>query len=316
MEIRHAWPQARHRLGVSSQPFQPLPSPRIPMTDKPPETRRPWDKSGRKPYGAHGGKPWTKHRPQRPAAPPEPIDDDTVRLFGAHAVEAALANDARVIKKLALTENGERRLAELIAKRGITVERVLPKELDRILGADTVHQGMMLETGHLPEPELAELAERAVTGGPLILFDQITDPHNGGAILRSAAAFGAAGIVMTRRHSPPLNGTLAKSASGALELVPIALVQNLARAMDELKGMGVKLIGLDGSAADTLEDEVFTGTIGLVLGAEGKGLRQLTAENCDRLVRIATSDTLASLNVSNAAAISLHWIATARARAR
>src|SRR6185503_7598665 len=158
-------------------------------------------------------------------------------IFGIHAVEAALANPRRTIAKLYLTDNAERRLQQALSTRRLAHERVLPKDLDRRLGPDTVHQGALLETAPLPEPSLADLAE--VGGGrPIVLLDQVTDPHNVGAILRSAAVFGAAGLVMTRRHSPPLSGALAKSASGALEQVPVALVQNLARALAELKEVG------------------------------------------------------------------------------
>ena len=252
-------------------------------------------------FKAGGGRP---HRPQRA---PEPVEDDgIVRLFGVHPVEAALRNPDRVVLRLKATDNAANRLAEAIAARGLTPETVTPRDLDRLLGPDTVHQGLLLETEPLPEPELEDLAEAAATGGPLIMLDQVTDPHNAGAILRSAAAFGASGVITTRRHSPPLNGTLAKSASGALELVKIAQVQNLARAMSDLRDAGVTILGLDGTATAAIEDEPFTGAVAIVLGAEGKGLRQLTADSCDRLVKIATADDLRSLNVSNAAAVALH----------
>lgn len=226
-------------------------------------------------------------------------------IFGIHAVEAALRNEARALDRLLLTENAANRLADAIAARGVTPEPVSPRDLDRRLGADTVHQGALLETQALEEPDLADLVERA-EGRPLILLDQVTDPHNVGAILRSAAVFGAAGLIMTRRHSPPLDGTLAKSASGALELVPISLVTNLARAIADLKDLGMQVIGLDGDGEETLEDIDWPTQSALVLGAEGKGLRQLTRESCDRVCRISTDGVLGSLNVSNAAAVALH----------
>lgn len=236
-----------------------------------------------------------------------PDDNGPLRLFGIHAVEAALDNPARPVLKLMLTENGERRLASALERRKATVERVSPRDLDRLLGPDTVHQGVLLETEALPEPELQELAERAVSQGPIIVLDQVTDPHNVGAVLRSAAAFGAAGLVMTRRNSPPLGGALAKSASGALELMPVVLAQNLARTLLELKEQGFTVLGLDGEAEASVERETFEGAVALVLGAEGKGLRQLTKETCDRLVAISTRGPLGSLNVSNAAAVALHF---------
>jgi 23S rRNA (guanosine2251-2'-O)-methyltransferase len=247
--------------------------------------------------GPKGGGSGFHKRPHGPPRSSEPAEDDgLVRLFGFHPVEAALRNPDRVLLRLLATENAAHRLADPIAARGLTPENVSPRDLDRLLGADTVHQGLLLETEPLPEPDLEDLAEAAATGGPLILLDQVTDPHN----------VGASGVITTRRHSPPLNGTLAKSASGALELVKIAQVQNLARAMTDLREAGVTILGLDGTATGNIEDELFTGPVAIVLGAEGKGLRQLTAESCDRLVKIATADDLRSLNVSNAAAVALH----------
>jgi 23S rRNA (guanosine2251-2'-O)-methyltransferase len=227
-----------------------------------------------------------------------------------HAVEAALGNPNRVIRRLCLTDNAERRLHTALAARQLPHERVLPKDLDRRLGPDTVHQGALAEAEPLREPTLAELAGAA--GRPLLVLDHVTDPHNVGAILRSAAVFGAAGLIMTRRHSPPLDSVLAKSASGALEHVPVALVQNLSRALAELKEAGLAVIGFDGGAADRLEEAALPERIALVLGAEGKGLRQLTRDSCDRLMRISTDGAFASLNVSNAAAVALHWAAAAR----
>jgi 23S rRNA (guanosine2251-2'-O)-methyltransferase len=232
-------------------------------------------------------------------------------IFGIHAVEAVLGNPQRRIRRLYLTDNAERRLQATLAGRQIERERVLPRDLERRLGPEAVHQGALVETEPLPEPELEALVAGA-GGRPLLVLDQITDPHNVGAILRSAAVLGASGLVMTRRHSPPLDGALAKSASGALEHVPVTLVQNLAKAIADLRELGVTVIGLDAEATESLEEMAWPAGVALVLGAEGKGLRQLTRESCDRLARISTDGPLASLNVSNAAAIALHWAAVHR----
>ena len=260
----------------------------------------------------HPPKP-RQHRPHQGSRPPHaPAGEGGPPLiFGIHAVEAALANPSRAVAKLYLTDNAERRLQEALANRRMAHERVLPKDLDRRLGADTVHQGALVEVEPLPEPSLAELVARG-EGRPIIALDQVTDPHNVGAILRSGAAFGAAGLVMTRRHSPPLDGALAKAASGALEHVPVALVQNLARALAELKELGCLVVGLDDDATDAIETLDWPAHAVLVLGAEGRGLRQLTRDSCDRLARIATEGAIASLNVSNAAAVALHLAAMQR----
>jgi 23S rRNA (guanosine2251-2'-O)-methyltransferase len=236
---------------------------------------------------------------------------DCLLIFGIHAVEAALANPRRIIRKVVLSGNAERRLQRSLTARQIVHERVLPKDLDRRLGHDTVHQGALIEAEPLPEPTLAGLTEQ-MADRPLLVLDQVTDPHNVGAILRSAAVFGAAGLIMTRRHSPPLDGALAKAASGALEHVPVALVQNLARALGDLKQLGVMLIGLDGTASEHLDHAPRTDRVALILGAEGRGLRELTRTSCDRLYRIATEGPLNSLNVSNAAAVALFWTALQR----
>lgn len=257
------------------------------------------------------GPPWPRRKPAgttgyTPPKPPPELPEGRVRIFGYHAVGAVLDNPARHIERVLATENAEHRLQARIAARGLTAERVMPRDLDRLLGPDTVHQGIALEVDDLPEPDIDALARQAAPGRPLLLLDQVTDPHNVGAILRSAAAFGACGLVMTRRHSPQLSGALAKAASGALELVPVCRVQNLARTMTDLQEAGVTLIGLDSEAEQTLEDMSWPSAPGLVLGAEGRGLRQLTRESCDRLCRIDTASMLASLNVSNAAAVALH----------
>ena len=218
-------------------------------------------------------------------------------------MEAALANPRRPLVKLLATENAAQRLGPLLAKRGLKPEPTTPKDLDRLLGADAVHQGVMLEAGALPFVTLDDVD----ANGILLVLDQVTDPQNVGAALRSAAAFGAAGLVMTERHSPPLHGVLAKAASGALDIVPVILVKNLAQALSELGERGVLRVGLAEEANEALEAAPLTRPLALVLGAEGKGLRQLTREHCDRLCRISTTSALASLNVSNAAAVALHW---------
>jgi 23S rRNA (guanosine2251-2'-O)-methyltransferase len=277
--------------------------------------KKPWRERSRfsAPAGNRTATPQRAKSPQRDIATGHPRDDaeGPLRLFGLHAVEAALRNPARRIQRLLLTENAERRLTETLGPITAKIDRVTPRELDRLLGPDTVHQGVVLETEPLPEPQWEELA-RVSDGRPLIVLDQVTDPHNVGAILRSSAVFGASGLVMTHRHSPPLNGVLAKSASGALELIPVALVANLARALEELRDAGFALVGLDGSADTAIEDLDWSRPTALVMGSEGKGLRELTRKTCDTLVRISTDGPVASLNVSNAAAIALYAAMRAR----
>jgi len=289
------------------------------MPSHKPPGRRPSDKSRKPPSAPRSNVPLhaAKRRGYGDA------EDEIVAIFGIHSAEAALRNPARVIRRALLTENAENRLKEALIRPGLTLERATPKDLDHLLGADTVHQGALIECEPLPEPDLADL----VVGSPglpasrpgpalLLILDQVTDPHNVGAVLRSAAVFGASGLIITRRNSPPLSGALAKAASGALELVPIARIQNLALALEELEDMGVARIGLDGAAETDLEDAAgLAGPLALVLGAEGRGLRQLTRESCDQLCRIGTPGPLASLNVSNAAAVGLHIAASARRRA-
>jgi 23S rRNA (guanosine2251-2'-O)-methyltransferase len=230
-------------------------------------------------------------------------DSDRILLFGLHAVEAALANPNRPVVRILATENAAQRLSALIAKRGVPLDPASPRDLDRLLGPDAVHQGVALETGPLPPMGLDEVSP----DGILLVLDQVTDPQNVGAALRSAAAFGAAGLVLTERHSPPLQGVLAKAASGALDVVPVILIKNLAQTLAELGERGFLRVGLAEEAGEALEAAPLTRPLALVLGAEGKGLRQLTREHCDRLCRISTHGSFGSLNVSNAAAVALHW---------
>lgn len=268
---------------------------------KRPAKRRPFDSSGQPPRQHRG------HSQRPEGSRNTPPEDHALRIWGTHAVAAALANPKRFIRCVRLTENAGARLTEALVSRRVEIIQVAPRDLDNLVGADAVHQGAVADVEPLPELELEDLAEKAVTSGaPIIVLDQVTDPHNVGAILRSAAVFGAVGVVMTRRHSPPLGGALAKTASGALEIVPVSLVPNLARALTELAEAGVGLVGLDGEGTHEIGDEPFTPPTAIVLGAEGKGLRRLTRELCDRLCRIGAAGSLASLNVSNAAAVALY----------
>ncbi|MGE3691913.1 MAG: 23S rRNA (guanosine(2251)-2'-O)-methyltransferase RlmB [Novosphingobium sp.] len=231
-----------------------------------------------------------------------------VRLWGRHAVEAALKNPERKHRKLWATREGIASLdGELPAD--FPVEYAQAADLARLVARDAPHQGLVLECVPLEDIFLED-----VLGGdpkhPLVVLDQVTDPHNVGAILRSAAAFGAAALVTQDRHSPPESGTLAKSASGALELVPWVRVVNLARAMEEMAEAGYWRIGLDGTAPATLAGALPAGPVALVLGAEGEGMRQNIAGHCDAFARLPMAGEIESLNVSNAAAIALYAVAT------
>ena len=256
------------------------------------------------------------HFRPRGDGPAAGLPADRVLLYGYHAAAAALANPRRVIHRVQLTEGAANRLATAVSARDLEPDLVEPRDLDRRLGAEAVHQGILIEAALLPEPDLEALCAPAATGlaTVLLVLDQVTDPHNVGALLRSCAVFGVAGLIMTRQHSPPLSGALAKAASGALEHVPVALVTNLARGLEELAELGVFRIGLDGEAPNPLEQQAANGPVALVLGAEGKGLRRLTRENCDALCRISSFGALTSLNVSNAGAVALHALRIRRRR--
>jgi len=225
-----------------------------------------------------------------------------VVLYGWHTVTAALANPARRIRRLLATENAARRLADDGIALPVDVELVRPDAIAARLTPDAVHQGLLAECDPLPSPGIEDLS----AAGIVLVLDQITDPHNVGAILRTAAAFAVTAVVTTARHSPEATGVLAKSASGALELVPIASVQNLARALAALKERGFLVVGLDSAAAEDLAAERLSAPLALVLGAEGKGLRQGTRAQCDRLARLKLPGAIQSLNVSNAAALGLY----------
>jgi 23S rRNA (guanosine2251-2'-O)-methyltransferase len=267
------------------------------------------DRDRKPPFRKGGGKPFEKGRKfsPRPGSRPARRDresdgDGPAILYGWHTVSAALANPDRRIRKLLLTENAARRLAEENIDTRVTPEIVRPQLIDQRLGPDAVHQGMLAEAYPLPSPDIETLQQEGI----VLVLDQITDPHNVGAILRSAAAFAVKAIVTTARHSPEATGVLAKSASGALELVPLVLVQNLARALTALNERGFLTVGLDSEGSDDLSKVDLREPLALVLGAEGKGLRQLTRETCATVARLDMPGEIQSLNVSNAAVLALY----------
>ena len=230
------------------------------------------------------------------------------RLWGRHAVEAALKNPDRSHRKLWATREGVDSLDGELPP-DFSVEWAEGIDLARLVARDAPHQGLVLDCDPLPELFLADVLS-ADPNKPLVVLDQVTDPHNVGAILRSAAAFGACAILTQDRHAPPESGTLAKSASGALEIVPWVRVVNLARALDEVADAGYWRIGLTGECETDLADALPTGPVALVLGAEGEGMRHNVEQHCDALARLPISEAMESLNVSNAAAISLYAVAT------
>jgi 23S rRNA (guanosine2251-2'-O)-methyltransferase len=227
-----------------------------------------------------------------------------VRLWGRHAVEAALKNQERQHNKLWATREGIASLdGELPAD--FPIEYADVADLGRLVPKDAPHQGLVLECAPLPDLHLDEVL-LGDPARPLVVLDQVTDPHNLGAILRSAAAFDAAAVVTQDRHAPPESGTVAKAASGGLEVVPWVRVVNLSRALEEIAEAGYWRIGLDGDATTTLAEALTAGPLALVLGAEGEGIRQNVAAHCDALARLPIGNAMESLNVSNAAAIALY----------
>ncbi len=233
---------------------------------------------------------------------------ETVWLFGLHAVRDALMNPAREKLKLIVTRNAHDKLADAVAASGMTPEMVDARKFTAPIDPGSVHQGAALEVKPLDWGKLADVAIGDVTPR-LILLDRVTDPHNVGAILRSAEVLGASAVIGTRHHSAPETGALAKTASGALERQPYLRVRSLADCIVELQWMGYLVLGLDGEAEDTIETALvdrFDRPVALVLGAEGPGLRQKTKETVDQLVKIDFARGFGSLNVSNAAAIALY----------
>jgi 23S rRNA (guanosine2251-2'-O)-methyltransferase len=268
------------------------------------------DRAAKPPFRPGRGKPFGKP-PFKKAAPGgrrgafrdrDHGTDGPAVLYGWHTVTLALQNPKRRIRKLLLTENAARRLEEEAIQLRVTPEIMRPGQIDALLTPDAVHQGLLAEADPLPSPDIATLPQEGI----VLVLDQITDPHNVGAILRSAAAFAVKAIVTTARHSPEATGVLAKSASGALELVPLVTVQNLARALTELNERGFMTVGLDSAGTENLSAIALSAPLALVLGAEGKGLRQLTRETCKVVARLDMPGEIKSLNVSNAAVLALY----------
>jgi 23S rRNA (guanosine2251-2'-O)-methyltransferase len=253
-----------------------------------------------------GGKPFASRGSGKPKAAPWRgalrDRDGTVVLYGWHTVKAALENPERRFRRLLATENAVRRLTEDNVPFPIAPTLARAEDIAAIAGATAVHQGLYAEADPLVSPDLEDVA----AGGMVLVLDQITDPHNFGAILRSAAAFAVTAVVTTERHSPQASGVLAKAASGALEYVPVVTVVNLARALDELHDLNAFLVGLDSDGDADLAAMPLSAPLALVIGAEGKGLRHLTRVHCDAIARLALPGRITSLNVSNATALALY----------
>ncbi|HWJ74212.1 MAG TPA: 23S rRNA (guanosine(2251)-2'-O)-methyltransferase RlmB [Kaistia sp.] len=258
-----------------------------------------------------GGKPGPKRDDGRPRsggerrfAPRSPAErrPDQLWIYGIHAVAAALGNPNRVVLRLLATPNAAARLREEGATLPEAIEEADAKALDRLLGESAVHQGVAVLVEPLDPLPLSLLGDARL----VVVLDQVTDPHNVGAILRSAVAFGADALLTTGRHAPAETGVLAKAASGALEWIKVVEVPNLARALDELGELGFHRVGLDSEGTATLEGAMSGERIALVLGAEGKGLRRLSREKCDTVARLDMPGVIKSLNVSNAAALALY----------
>ena len=230
------------------------------------------------------------------------------RLYGRHAVMAALANPERAFRKLFATPDALALLGPL--PPGLAVQSGDAADLARLVPPDAPHQGLVLEVEPLAPAFLEDLLAAPDPARPLVVLDQVTDPMNVGAILRSATAFGAAGLVTQDRHAPSESGALARAAAGALETLPWARVVNLARALETIAEAGFWRIGLDGDAPTTLAEALPAGPVALVLGAEGEGMRHNTRAHLDMLARLPIGDAVESLNVSTAGAIALYAVAT------
>ena len=255
--------------------------------------------------GFRGKKPFRQQK--FPGRPGRPGAIDMAVIYGWHPVAEALGNPKRKFRRLLATENSSKRLTETFPQLPIEPEIVRPEEISRLLEPDAVHQGLYLEADPLRSPTLETLSE----DGIVLALDQITDPHNVGAIVRTAAAFNVEAIITTARHSPAATGVLAKSASGGLEHAPFLIVKNLAESLITLGKRGFLRVGLDSDGEAELPALPLRHPLVLVLGAEGKGLRQRTRECCDYIGRLDMPGQIKSLNVSNAAAISLYAVTQA-----
>jgi 23S rRNA (guanosine2251-2'-O)-methyltransferase len=244
--------------------------------------------------------------------PPKPKHDPDlgpVYLYGIHTVRAALDNPRRTKRVLLLTPNAKLRLEEQGPLGKVPVTETTPKELDRLLGGEAVHQGAALEVAPVERFGLDDVKPLRLA----VVLDQVTDPHNVGAILRTACAFGADAVITTSRYAPRETGVMAKAASGALDLIPLIEVRNLAETLETLKKRGLRILGFDSEAPAPLRPRAGGESLAIVLGAEGKGLRQRTRELCDEMVRLEMPGPIKSLNVSNAAAIALFAATAGRA---
>jgi 23S rRNA (guanosine2251-2'-O)-methyltransferase len=259
----------------------------------------------------------TQSRPQRAArnsrAPagesmPMRANPHLALIHGFHPVREALRAGRRKLVRLHATKEAADRLSTEIAAARVPVNLVASQDLSARLGAQAVHQGVLLEAGALEAGDISDLAQ---SSGIVLVLDQVTDPHNFGAIIRTAAAFGVDALVTTHRHSPQISGVLAKAASGGLEYVPLINVTNLARALDTLGEYGFLRIGLDSEGTEPLDRTPLPTPLALVLGAEGQGLRRLTREKCDVLARLDMPGPIKSLNVSNACAVALALVSRA-----
>lgn len=258
-------------------------------------------------------------RAERPAGEPREQKGPRPNLYGFHAVRAAWLNPARQIEALYVTESAEAEFDETLIQgrqaglRRPAAQTVEKHELDRMLPREAVHQGIAIVTKPLEDVFIQDfiIKSQEQTKTILLMLDQVTDPHNVGAILRSASAFGATGVIMQRMHAPELTGVLAKTASGAVDHIPVAFETNLSRSIEDLKENGFFVLGLDERGKREIGDVMRNNKGGdtkivFVLGAEGPGMRRLIKENCDELVRLPTGGPIASLNVSNAAAVALY----------